>query len=84
MDDLKNFFCRNKQCAKYGIRGEENIRVRARYGTKTPGCSTAPIAKKPSPNAKAPSFFARLCPMKPSFPFTNTSPKAMACERPAA
>jgi len=32
MDDLKNFFCRNKQCPKYGIRGEENIRIRGTYG----------------------------------------------------
>jgi transposase-like protein len=28
MDDLKNFFCWNKECRKYGIRGAENIRVR--------------------------------------------------------
>jgi len=31
MDGLKNFFCRNKKCPKYGIRGVENIRVRARW-----------------------------------------------------
>lgn len=34
MDDLKNFCCQNKNCPKHGVRGEENIRVRARYGTK--------------------------------------------------
>jgi len=28
MDDLKNFFCWNKECPKYGIRGAENIRIR--------------------------------------------------------
>ena len=32
MDDLRNFFCPNKKCPKYGIRGEENIRVRGTYG----------------------------------------------------
>jgi len=32
MDDLGKFFCSNKQCPKYGIRGGENIRVRALYG----------------------------------------------------
>jgi len=32
MDDLKNFFCWNKNCAKYGIRGAENIRVKDWYG----------------------------------------------------
>jgi len=32
MDDLKNFCCQNKKCPKHGVRGEENIRVRARYG----------------------------------------------------
>ena len=32
MDDLKNFCCQNKKCQKHGIFGEENIRVRARYG----------------------------------------------------
>ena len=34
MDDLKNFCCQNKECSQYGIRGEENIRVRTRYGAK--------------------------------------------------
>jgi len=28
MDDLKNFFCWNNECQKYGIRGAENIRIR--------------------------------------------------------
>jgi transposase-like protein len=32
MDDLKKFFCHNKQCPLHGVRGGENIRVRARYG----------------------------------------------------
>jgi transposase-like protein len=32
MDDLKNFFCWNKKCLKYGIRGAENIRVKDWYG----------------------------------------------------
>jgi len=32
MDDLKNFCCQHKHCPKYGIRGEGNITVRARYG----------------------------------------------------
>jgi transposase-like protein len=32
MEDLKNFFCWNKKCLKYGIRGAENIFVRALYG----------------------------------------------------
>ena len=31
MDDLKNYCCQNKNCPKHGVRGEENIRVRARY-----------------------------------------------------
>jgi transposase-like protein len=34
MDDLKNFCCLNKKCPQYGIRGGENIRVRAKYGKK--------------------------------------------------
>jgi transposase-like protein len=34
MDDLKNFCCQNIKCPKHGVRGEKNIRVRARYGTK--------------------------------------------------
>jgi LacI family transcriptional regulator len=34
MDDLKNFFCPNKKCPKYGMRGAENIRVRTTYGEK--------------------------------------------------
>jgi transposase-like protein len=32
MDDLKNFFCWNKKCRKYGVRGAENIRVKDWYG----------------------------------------------------
>jgi transposase-like protein len=32
MDDLKNFFCWNKKCLKYGIRGAGNIRVKDWYG----------------------------------------------------
>jgi len=32
MDDLKNFFCWNKECQKYGVRGAENIFVRAWNG----------------------------------------------------
>jgi hypothetical protein len=32
MDDLSKFFCPNKKCSEYGIRGGENIRVRALYG----------------------------------------------------
>jgi transposase-like protein len=32
MDDLKNFFCWNKQCKKYGIRGAGNIIVKDWYG----------------------------------------------------
>jgi transposase-like protein len=32
MDDLTNFCCQNKNCPKHGVRGEDNIRVRALYG----------------------------------------------------
>ena len=32
MDDLSRFCCQNKKCPKHGVRGENNIRVRARYG----------------------------------------------------
>ena len=32
MDGLEQFFCWNKACPEYGIRGEENIHVRAWYG----------------------------------------------------
>ena len=32
MDDLKNFFCWNKKCETYGIRGAGNIRVKHWYG----------------------------------------------------
>jgi transposase-like protein len=31
-ETLKNFGCQNKKCAKYGILGCSNIRVRASYG----------------------------------------------------
>ena len=32
MDDLKNFCCQNKNCPKQGVRGENNIGIRAWYG----------------------------------------------------
>ena len=32
MDDLHKFFCPNKKCSQYGIRGAENIRVKDTYG----------------------------------------------------
>ena len=32
MDDFEKFFCANKKCSMYGIRGGENIHVRAWYG----------------------------------------------------
>jgi|GEM_PF-1283188 len=32
MDDFSKFFCPNKKCSEYGIRGGANIRVRALYG----------------------------------------------------
>jgi len=32
MDDLSKYFCWNKGCSEYGIRGGENISVRALYG----------------------------------------------------
>jgi len=31
MDDLAQFFCPNKKCSEYGLRGGENIYVRAWY-----------------------------------------------------
>ena len=32
MEDLSKYFCWNKGCSAYGIRGGENISVRALYG----------------------------------------------------
>jgi hypothetical protein len=32
LEDLKKFCCQNKECSEFGIRGGENIRVRAWYG----------------------------------------------------
>jgi len=32
MGDLKNFFCWNKKCIQYGVRGAENIFARVWYG----------------------------------------------------
>ena len=32
MDDLEKYFCQNKKCSEYGIRGRTNIHVRAWYG----------------------------------------------------
>jgi transposase-like protein len=32
MDDLKNFCCQNPDCADYGQRGRDNLRVCFRYG----------------------------------------------------
>jgi LacI family transcriptional regulator len=32
MNDLKEYFCQNKNCAQYGVRDTNNIRVRAYYG----------------------------------------------------
>ena len=32
MEDLKNFFCWNSECPKYGIRGAGNIHIRAWVG----------------------------------------------------
>jgi len=32
MDGLEHFFCWNKACPEYGVRGGENIHVRAWYG----------------------------------------------------
>ena len=34
MDDLTQFFCPNKKCSAYGLRGGENIYVRAWYGKR--------------------------------------------------
>lgn len=33
MDDLKTFCCQNPECADYGRRGLDNLRVCFRYGT---------------------------------------------------
>ena len=84
MDDLRTFAVRIKNVQNTAFAVKKISAFALDTERKIPGYSTALIAKRLSPNAEAPSFFVRHYPTKPSFPFTNTSSKAMACERPAA
>ena len=57
MDDLRNFFCWNKQCAKYGIRGEDNIRVRGTYGKNNTRLLYCTYCKKTFSERRGTVFF---------------------------
>jgi len=57
MDDLKNFCCQNKNCPKHGVRGEENIRVRAEYGPKKTRLLYCLICKEPFSERRGTVFF---------------------------
>ena len=61
MDDLKNFCCQNKKCPKHGVRGEENIRVRRRYGPDKTRLLYCLLCKKAFSEHRGTVFFdARL------------------------
>ena len=57
MDDLKNFCCQNKNCPKHGVRGEENIRVHAKYGSKDTRLLYCLVCKKPFSERRGTVFF---------------------------
>ena len=57
MDDLKNFCCQNKNCPKHGVRGEDNIRVRATYGPNDTRLLYCLICKKPFSEHRGTVFF---------------------------
>jgi hypothetical protein len=61
MDDLKKFCCQNKNCPKHGVRGEENIRVRATYGPNNTRLLYCLLCKKPFSERRGTVLFdARL------------------------
>ena len=57
MDDLKHFCCLNKNCPKHGVRGEENIRVRSRYGPDNTRLLYCLICKKKFSERRGTIFF---------------------------
>jgi transposase-like protein len=63
MDDLNKFCCHNKECAKYGIRGEGNIRVKDTYGPHDTRLLQCRICKKRFSERRGTIFFdSRLPP----------------------
>ena len=57
MDDLKHFGCLNKNCPKHGVRGEENIRVRTRYGPDNTRLLYCLVCKKRFSERRGTIFF---------------------------
>jgi len=84
MDDLHKFFCPNKKCSQYGIRGAENIRVKDTYGPTTPDCSNAERANNVFPNAEERSFSIPDSHPTPLSRSSNMSLKATECEKQVA
>jgi transposase-like protein len=63
MDDLNKFCCQNKECAKYGIRGEGNIHVKDTYGPHDTRLLQCRICKKRFSERRGTIFFdSRLPP----------------------
>ena len=61
MEDLSKFCCQNEKCQKHGVRGEDNIRVRARYGAKNTRLLYCLVCKKQFSERRGTVFFdARL------------------------
>lgn len=57
MDDLKRFCCLNKKCPRHGVRGEKNIRVRARYGSDKTRLLYCLVCKKRFSERRGTIFF---------------------------
>ena len=57
MDDLEKFCCQNIKCQKHGVFGEENIRVRARYGANKTRLLYCLVCKKPFSERRGTVFF---------------------------
>jgi transposase-like protein len=57
MDDLTTFFCWNKNCLKYGIRGDGNIRIRSRYGDDNTRLLWCLVCKKTFTENRGTVFF---------------------------
>lgn len=57
MDDLSKFCCQNKNCEKHGHRGENNIRVRYRYGKNNTRLLYCLVCKKQFSERRGTVFF---------------------------
>jgi len=78
MDDLKNFFCWNKKCPKYGIRGAENIFIRAWYGkNKDIRLLCCRDCGGKFSERRGTIFLTPVCPKRKPFPLWSTLPKEL-------